>query len=323
MFRFFNHSDMNGTRHAFWKGFRDGSGILGSPNPMMLTEHTHIWLPDNEGLAFLSERDSTRTAIIYVHGFWGTAQSTWEDIAYYVDVLEKEPFRDSDLFFFDYPAEENIVIASVRRLRQFICKTYPIPPEELFKTHVWNGSVNDPMQLVIRDPQPYTNLILVGHSLGGVVIRRLVADALWDSENQLNGPVINADIRLFAPAHLGFRPAGKKKLLWNLLGIGACLHMIAYANTAFEDLKEGCDLLSQLQRETQQSAFRHPDLECLRPFILWGDHEGVVNPGRYDTDPPARVHTESARDHVNICKITDDYCRPAYFVSAEKSRGAF
>lgn len=289
----------------------------------MPTEHTHVWLPDGEGLALLSDRATTSTAIIYVHGFWGSAESTWEDIIYYVDAIENLPFRDVDLYFFDYPAEQNIVIASVRRLKQFISKVYPCPPRELFEADDYHTNPVDPAQIVLRDPEPYTRLILVGHSLGGVVIRRLVADVLCSHEDATGEAVINAEVRLFAPAHVGFRPAGKMKVAWTSMLIGPLLRMVAYGNRAFEDLKEGCQLLVQLQRETEQKASEYPHLKCLRPFVLWGELEDVVNPGRYDTDLPSRVQTQPGKGHIDICKITEDYRAPAYFASAEKGLGAY
>jgi hypothetical protein len=59
--------------------------------------------------ALLSDSDRVDTAVIYVHGFLGDALSTWEHLQYWVDRLPGEPFRKVDLFFYDYPAEEDFV----------------------------------------------------------------------------------------------------------------------------------------------------------------------------------------------------------------------
>ena len=60
-------------------------------------------------------------------------------------------------------------------------------------------------------PYSYSKLFLVGHSLGGLFIRRFIADKLqlFAANPQIDPdtPVRLATIRLFAPAHLGFSPS--------------------------------------------------------------------------------------------------------------------
>src|ERR1017187_3325356 len=141
--------------------------------------HVKRTISDGSSYAFVSDSCSVNTAIVYVHGFLGDAQSTWEQLQYYVDRLDNEPFRDADLFFYDYPAEDNFVHASVSRLRAFLNQIYPSPPPELLEVHFkdldWRLH-DDPEVITIREHRPYARLVLVGHSLGAVVIRRLVAD---------------------------------------------------------------------------------------------------------------------------------------------------
>jgi len=286
--------------------------------------HTFVWLPEREGLALLSGSQMTDTAIVYVHGFWGDAETTWNDIIYYVDILDREPFGKSDLFFFDYPAEENILIASVKRLKRFVEAVYPNPPPALFHFDYWPSLV-EPVKIFIRKPEPYKKLVLVGHSLGGVVIRRLIADELWflasEEDYVEDHSVLKADVRLFAPAHLGFRPSGRMKVAWESVMLGDSLRMLAYGHRVFEDLKENSEALLQLRRDTEEKAKLFPKLDSVRPFILWGEREGIVSPNRYDTDPPNRIGTEPGRGHTDVCKVDKEYFRAAYFVCDEKALG--
>ena len=68
--------------------------------------HVKRPLADGASYAFVSDSGSVDTAIVYVHGFIGDAQSTWELLQYYTDRLPGEPFRDVDLFFYGYQAEQ-------------------------------------------------------------------------------------------------------------------------------------------------------------------------------------------------------------------------
>src|ERR1017187_858115 len=95
----------------------------------------HIRVPlDSDGsFALLAPVESADCAIVFVHGFWGGATTTWEDLVYFVNRLPDHPFGDADLFFFDYPAAENFVQSGVSRLRDFIERIYPHPPTDLFE----------------------------------------------------------------------------------------------------------------------------------------------------------------------------------------------
>ena len=62
--------------------------------------HIKRTVPGTTSYALVSDADSVDTAIVYVHGFLGDAQTTWEQLQYYVDRLRDEPFQDSDLYFF-------------------------------------------------------------------------------------------------------------------------------------------------------------------------------------------------------------------------------
>src|ERR1035437_5697759 len=206
--------------------------------------------------AFVSDSNSVDTAIVYVHGFLGHAQSTWEQLQYYVDRLDNEPFRDVDLFFYDYPAEDNFVHLSVPSLRAFLNQIFPLPPPELLEVHFrdldWRLT-DDPEVITLREHRPYSRLVLVGHSLGAVVIRRLVADEALTAHANRTTPsgleaerLLDSELVLMAPAHLGFQPTGRTAL-FQILPFSAFVLRSAFLFRAFSDLQQGCHFLTQLQ----------------------------------------------------------------------------
>ena len=290
--------------------------------------HVKRSILDGSSYAFVSNSNSVDTAIVYVHGFLGDTQSTWEQLQYYVDRLDNEPFRDADLFFYDYPAEDNFVHVSVPGLRAFLNWLFPLPPPELVKVHFrdldWRLH-DDPEVITLREQRPYTRLVLVGHSLGAVVIRRLVADvAITASANQTTQfgaeatRLLDAELVLMAPAHLGFQPSGKTALL-QILPFSALVQRSAFLFRAFSDLQQGCHFLTQLHHETARMAGCFPKSPAFQPRILWGDAEGIVIPGRFDSDSPSAMKFVAGKDHVTVCKLTRAYLTPAEIVLREGS----
>jgi pimeloyl-ACP methyl ester carboxylesterase len=273
--------------------------------------------------AFVSDSNSVDTAIVYVHGFLGHAQSTWEQLQYYVDRLDNEPFRDVDLFFYDYPAEDNFVHLSVPSLRAFLNQIFPLPPPELLEVHFrdldWRLT-DDPEVITLREHRPYSRLVLVGHSLGAVVIRRLIADEALTAHANRTTPsgleaerLLDSELVLMAPAHLGFQPTGRTAL-FQILPFSAFVLRSAFLFRAFSDLQQGCHFLTQLQRETERMAGCFPKSPAFQPRILWGDTEGIVTVGRFDSDSPNAMRYAEGKDHVTVCKLTRAYLTPAEIV---------
>ena len=285
--------------------------------------HVKRALADGASYAFVSDSGSVDTAIVYVHGFLGDAQSTWEHLQYYTDRLPGEPFRDVDLFFYGYQAESNFVHISASHLRAFLHQMFPLPPAELltvqFRDLDWRLPY-DPESITLRERQPYSRLVLVGHSLGAVVVRRLIADAALATAaertslaDQEAAQLLNSELVLMAPAHIGFQPSGRTALLQLIPFSRSALRLGAFFR-AFSDLQPGCHILTQLQRETAKMADVFPHSLALRPMILWGDNENVVAVGRFDSDDPAAMKVAEGKDHVTVCKLNLDYLMPAELV---------
>ena len=227
--------------------------------------HVKRALADGASYALLSDSEFVDTALVYVHGFLGDAQSIWEHLQYYTDRLPGEPFRNADLFFYDYQAEDNFVHLSASNLRAFLDQMFPLPPPELLTVHFrdldWRLD-DDPEGITLRERRPYSRLVLVGHSLGAVVIRRLVADAALAAaaertslHDQEAVHLLNAELVLMAPAHIGFQPSGRTALLQIVPFSRSALRLGAFFR-AFSDLQPGCHILAQLHRETAKMAER-------------------------------------------------------------------
>ncbi len=180
---------------------------------------------------------------------------------------------------------------------------------------------------MVRQSQalPYDELILVGHSLGGVVLRLALHQQakIWLSEERAidpaapRPPLLEAQVRLFSPASAGFQPTGLPALLTCLLTVGK----FAWAmSPAYTSLKAGSDLLTSTRAHTEALVEEHgADLAALRARIVWARPETVVEPDGYETDYEADSLLPE-RNHVQVCKPHDGYEEPRRFVETGRHR---
>jgi hypothetical protein len=160
-------------------------------------------------------------------------------------------------------------------------------------------------------------MVLIGHSLGGVVIRQCIANALRINKLEPSEPMPawlpNSEVRLFAPAHLGFEPSSYKALLFQLPKWGARLSSSLLFWRAYSDLRKDSTLLRDLRKRTETLAEENHDLRCLHPRLLYGRLEDVVVTGDFDCDFPPEF--EDGVGHIGICKPSPRFLKPLEFVA--------
>jgi len=173
--------------------------------------HIQSGIPDFEkSVAYLSSanaKDIDR-AIVFVHGFSGSATSTWTDFLTLVDdKMTSRWWETADLFFFHYWWDSMFkrIPRNTNTLMRFIEYLFPKPPQELFEA----------AEMSLRPQFEYKHLTLVAHSEGGLLVRKIildVADAHHRLDKYLRDRMITqmkepdaegievAELRLFAPA---------------------------------------------------------------------------------------------------------------------------
>ncbi len=148
----------------------------------------------------------------------------------------------------------------------------------------------------------YEELYLVGHSLGGLVVRRALCDAAdqWiDLGRQVQKPaILYATVRLFSPASAGFRAAGILGMI-KASGVWAAVEIFVRRSSAYTDLQPKSTTVNDTRRRTERLA-AVPGCEALRAWIVWANPDDVVIPERYDSD-----HVGDSWDgttHSTVCK---------------------
>ena len=139
-------------------------------------------IPDyKKSYALILGKFDVKTAVIFVHGFFGDSKKTWFNFQSLADRFShKFPWwADSDMFFFDYDdVTGSIGINSSRDFAEFLSKIYPKPDKGIFAADLSDCSsvlhLDIPVVRLRDDFAGYKELVLVGHSEGAVVIRHAI-----------------------------------------------------------------------------------------------------------------------------------------------------
>ncbi len=280
------------------------------------TEHQFTWLDKLQPGACVLISDSAEAdiAIVFVHGFLWDVDNTWAD---FFNILLSNDAKDPlwsrcDVFFFSYPLPQDITVGAQQFL-EFLKAIFPHPPGWMFQLPATPGALAPfPRSLIELNTieHRYSRLVLVGHSSGGVVIRRAVELAYPKLTR-----VLLSRLALFAP-FLG-RPRFTK---W----IGLCLSIskvatlvmpILRAKPVFVELEQG-DVLNEIKEHTgayrTESESQGLRLTGLRAHLLFGSKDKFARPAYYVGDCLHSI--EQDKDHLALCKPKAGYDRPITFV---------
>lgn len=215
-------------------------------------------------------------------------------------------WQEADMLFVGYESTKENATSVADRLNEELPNFYPAP----FAPAMCVGDVS------ARDEvEPYEELILVGHSLGGLIIRRALKQAAQEWTFSPSGTpipaILDAQMRLFSPASAGFRPAGKAGFLRALTGVWGLAELRLRMSSAYWDLQPDSSLIVETRRETE-SLFARTGLTALQARILWANPDNIVRAEEYSIDPYRRsVHGQT---HITVCKPDATYTRPWQFV---------
>lgn len=269
-----------------------------------MSDETHSARHLASGVLYLAPTPPSRL-VVFVHGFGGDAVATWEQFA--SPLQGSQWWQSADLFFFGYDSRRRTITGVAHELLRLIDDLYPRVRTELSEID------GEPA----RSPagQEYGELYLVAHSLGGVVVRHAIADAVERSqarEARSASALLGATVRMFSPASAGFQAAGLLGLARATPGIWTAAEMYLRRSPAYSDLQPGSEYLTALRQRTEGLAATDSATDALRPLILWADPDDVVICPRYRTDPPD--DSEPQTTHQTVCKPSPAYKTPWRFV---------
>lgn len=271
----------------------------------MHTTHTRVDIVhDLARVAYFSNSTPERL-VVFMHGFNGGSKS-WRD---FQEISEDDKWWiSSDLLFLEYDSVNLGVQGVADSFRRHIREFFPYPSEEC--------AILDGLPVREDISTPYQELILVGHSLGGLILRRALVDALQaslDGSVTLDPILLSAKLRLFSPASEGFRPSAALGML-QASTLWPIARMFLAKSPSFADLQPGSPLLVNTRNRTERFVLGNvaPGAEALRANILWASPDEVVITERYDSD--FTQESVNGQNHSSICKPKPDYDLPRTFV---------
>lgn len=243
-----------------------------------------------------------KAAVIFVHGFHGSPDSTWNNFPV---LLTAEPkARESDLFFYGYNAATNQANASALEFHDFLSELL-ISPTSMFSKTL-------PTQSRATTGQ-YSRVLIVAHSLGAVVARRAL---LWADQNA--APWLpTVEMVLFAPAHHGAYAAVLASsyltggIDWWLGKVAA--HAALYKMPLVQDLTPGSLVLQSLESDTAAALAKTPAGISPPGFlaarrVVWALEERVVINNPYGRDQAPKQYP--GKDHISVCKPDTGFREP-------------
>jgi pimeloyl-ACP methyl ester carboxylesterase len=280
--------------------------------------HTYLTLPQPDKcfvlLSNAAEADVKR-AVIFIHGFNGSARGTWTDFLSLVDdpAASSNWWEPADLFFFHYQWDSVFrqLTNNTLKIYKFIENIFP-KPEIIGRAHAYRSENFE-----------YEELILVGHSEGGLLLRRVIVEAAERDTAILNfmrnakyqkqsqptpQGMLKAKVRLFAPALGGDMQSG-------LMGVLASLPVVSNAlssSAAKKGMDQGSPSVTEARRRTDRYA---EDIwfDCFRAHIIWAEKDSIINSEKYTEDKHCH-NFPTGSDHTSVCKPTLTYTLPLDFV---------
>ena len=293
-----------------------------TPNPIRLR---HVWTPitnQKKSFALMSAANasSIERAVVFVHGFSGNAKTTWSDFLSLVDddATATRWWENADLYFYHY--YWNSIFQRIGynsdQLFKFLNRIFPQPEPGFFQT----------AEMSLRPGFQYKELTLVGHSEGGLLLRKVVLEAANREralQNYVRSKASNpaavqpnptgllvAQLRLFAPAIGG-------EALSGLLGVISSLPVISSVLRS-SSAKQGLGATAEPVRAARDYTnywAQQVTMECFQADILWAEHDSIVDREKYQFDHHC-TNSPPGTDHSSVCKPKKDYLLPIEF--AEK-----
>lgn len=262
------------------------------------------WMPKSQAL--LCQKVPTM-AIVFVHGFGGGADSTWEQFVRCLRAMPEAAVADA--FFIDYPSTKHPVAFCSAKFREFLFDLLRKP-----SSNIVNPSL--PKEAPTRAvTAAYQKIMLVGHSMGAIVARQALLDLDRDALTSAERAAIY--MLFFAPAHKGARSLGK--LVASGFGLdkfpggqflGALL-LLRYRSVA--DLTKESDCLSDLATHSkarrEDRAREGQSADYLRAHVYHAENDRIVYVDTFDDD--YSTNPVMAQNHRSVCKPRKDYPKPA------------
>ncbi|MBB4112759.1 alpha-beta hydrolase superfamily lysophospholipase [Rhizobium sp. BK226] len=234
-----------------------------------------------ESVAYWSRRNPA-TCVVYVHGFGGRAVDTWGEFAEIA--LNQQEFANVDLVFLGYESRSRTAAFNAGVMYQAICALSE-RPEEVIR------QVGGPSR---STSFAYKKIVLVGHSLGGALVR----DVAMSAKEHGKPWAEKLSLALFAPAHLGANVIELVELSLGFLKyLGPIQAALRVNSPVLNDLRVGSKYLTDLLAQANRLG-KHCTTQA--KLVVHASNDKIVDQNVFFLDPEATPY--APHDHRSCCK---------------------
>jgi len=264
-------------------------------------------LPDGIGSRASWSVHPKGKAIVFVHGFKGSALGTWLEFPRLLQQMKE--FAGCDLIFYGYDGARMRATNSAYWLRVFL-KEVVENPSKLANQTLW---VPRPLNF------SYDAVVICAHSLGAVVSRQALLDAHLSKEKWVS----KTRLVLFAPAHLGasilplvYESMGALPINFRLVPTGGIMRLLlvllVFATKlrwrVLQDLEPRCLALKKLLKDSLKAINDGNANFLIAPAVLHAANDDIVHPIRFAEDLPHEVIP--GKSHTQACKPSGTFLQP-------------
>lgn len=232
------------------------------------------------------------TLIVFIHGFSGTAEGTWFDVT--SELRSDADFASTDILFVGYDSTKSRALISARLIGR-VLRDFVTSPDVQANTHLYFTRQRPKFQ--------YRKVLVVCHSLGAALMRRIAVDFAREQSQDLN----NIELVLFAPAHKG---ASLHSLSEDIItrGLGGgllawCRNIFNFKKQVLLDLSPGCEYITALEKDTISEISQRGKLSLLiAKSTYFGVYENIVEVADFAQD--SIFETLDDEDHTTLVKTS-------------------
>jgi pimeloyl-ACP methyl ester carboxylesterase len=258
----------------------------------MQAHHLPVPIPFGEKSEAHWATKPTGKAVIFVHGFGGSAINTWVQ---FPSLLQTEgSCGGHDLIFYGYDGLRIRAHPSADLLGRFLEQLFTNPAEIVVQS----------LGTASRSPTfSYRQVVIVAHSLGAVVSRLALLDAYRKGRSWTS----RTGLVLFAPAHTGAHIIPLASLAMGALRLAPVEALARFRFQVLNDLDENSQTLKDLADRTRK-ALRKGAKHLVAIRVVHAGDDKIVNYVDFCEDPPAEfIHGVS---HTGVCKPRPDFREP-------------
>ena len=230
------------------------------------------------------------TLVIFVHGFAGEAQGTWDDFPRLIRT--QNDFDECDVVFYGYESLKGQANNNALRFYRDLTALLEKHPNRL-------GYARNDVEIDFE----YENVLIIGHSLGAIIIRRALLCAKTDDKSWLD----RCRMVLFAPAHRGARIQNLVMQCMPILGkVAVSLGLLTIP--VLDDLKPDSVTITSLLADSNMYLASGTGDFTKAHNVLWAEREIVVHNQPFCQDENATL--VERKGHTKVCKPSEDYLLP-------------